>query len=221
MKFTGHQDSQVEVQIRLLHQVLIARLHKNAPLEARALMNQVLAHVEVKLSPKLRTTAGRAWLKKNRVELHYELLKSKPEDLEVTYAHELGHLLCYAVFKTGGHRSEWKRVMAWLESNDERCHSMDTRAWARPKKVLKRFSYKCATEGCGKEYMVTPQAHAKAERRVRQYTEYCGYAGQPIKSLNPNECTGFRCRKCNKPIPLQNNPVEMRNPRLDRQSQAA
>lgn len=226
MKFIGIKDEVMERQLRILHCLLLTRLVGNAPerikTEAQAVAAK-LENVTVDLSKRLRTTAGTATYKTSLITLHYGLHSGQAGHLESTYAHELGHLVCFELFKKGGHGKEWKLAMKYLESDASRCHRMDTSAYARPKKYLERWAYQCVTEGCGKVYNVTKGSHARAKKRVAQYRLYSSIQGGSAK-FQPEMCTGFRCRACNQPIPLQENKVAFENPRrmrLDNQRQAA
>ena len=52
-----------------------------------------LAHIEVIYNARLRTTAGRAFLRRLQIELNPHLLARVPERLDEVLAHEAAHLV--------------------------------------------------------------------------------------------------------------------------------
>lgn len=134
MIILGNCEPTVRWQLRLLHTLLICRLRKNASTRIATQVEKVIAildQTQVVMNTNLRTTAGMAHFRKNQIDLHVRLLENKPEELESTYAHELGHLIAGYLFGEWGHGVKWKLVMHYLESDDSRCHTLDVSAFQR------------------------------------------------------------------------------------------
>lgn len=69
----------------------------------------------VEINARLRTTAGRAWLKHNKMDFSYSLLCEFPEHYEInTIPHECVHFVAYRVFGEMNHGKPWKYIMAQL-----------------------------------------------------------------------------------------------------------
>jgi hypothetical protein len=139
--FSGTREPETEILIAVQHAVLVNRLLDRAPskiLPQIEIVLQKLETIEVRLSDKLITCAGQAWFGKNRIDLHRRLLRTDPESLGKTYAHELGHLIANHLFGETGHGLKWKLVMAWLDSNAERTHDLDVSAFRKNAEFVRR-----------------------------------------------------------------------------------
>ena len=67
----------------------------------------------IELNTRLRVTAGRAWLDKNKIDISYKLLCDFPEHFrDDTIPHEAIHFVAYRVFGEQNHGKPWKYVMA-------------------------------------------------------------------------------------------------------------
>ena len=67
----------------------------------------------IELNSRLRTTAGRAWLEHNKIDISYKLLIEFPEEFrDNTIPHEAIHFVAYRVFGEQNHGKPWKYIMA-------------------------------------------------------------------------------------------------------------
>lgn len=115
---------------------------------ARGLQLPKLAEtVEVSWNSRMRTAAGRAFFKTNRIELNPKLQslpeERRPHEIQNTFLHELAHLVSFARSKgrrIQPHGLEWKKACADLGiPGEDRCHSLDF----QPRRLKKRFAYEC------------------------------------------------------------------------------
>lgn len=101
----------------------------------------------VEFNPRMRTSAGRARIKHNIIELNPDILGRHPEHLEQTVAHEFAHLVAYALFGPrlgGGHGRGWKRTMGMMGHPADRTHNLSV----DEKKVRKHKVKAMAKCGC-------------------------------------------------------------------------
>lgn len=121
------------------------------------------------LSERMGTCAGKAWTKGvggkytlGFIRLNARLLAINPDELIPTYLHELAHVVAnFMVGRQAGHGPAWKMVMRAIGITDERCHSMDVTAFAKPQK---RFSYTCTK--CEMDFNLTKARHKKQQHGV-------------------------------------------------------
>ncbi len=121
--------------------VLAATLARDNALETLA------AAVTVSWNPRMRTAAGRAFLKDSRIELNPRL-RDLPEDQRAdellrTLLHELAHLVA---FERAGqrrippHGAEWRQACRDLGIPDEdRCHDLDFQS----RRLARKYAYHC------------------------------------------------------------------------------
>lgn len=104
-----------------------------------------LQQTEVVMSDRLRTTLGRAYLQKNRIELNAALLEKYPHELEPTFAHELAHLVAPMLYGRAGlaHQIGWKKVMHLFGYPPERTHKLPVGEKKRPHRVMAHASCGC------------------------------------------------------------------------------
>lgn len=126
-----------------------------------------IPHITVNLCPRMRTNGGTASTSNRLIKLNYRLHLDNPSELDNTFLHELGHIVANIHYgRQCGHGWRWKKVMKIMGANDERCHKMDTAAYARPHK---KHTYYC---GC-KAWELTTYRHKKVlkhmERTGRNY----------------------------------------------------
>lgn len=122
--------------------------------------------IDVDLSEKMGTCAGRARTFAGHtaggIKLNARLLAINPDQLIPTYLHELAHVVANLIYKQNcGHGPLWKKVMFVLGVSDERCHSMDTSAFA---KRQRRFLYECMK--CARPFHLTLVRHKKQQARL-------------------------------------------------------
>lgn len=119
---------------------------------ARGLQLPKLAEsVEVAWNSRMRTAAGRAFFKTNRIELNPKLQalpeERRPLEIQNTFLHELAHLVSFARSKgkrIQPHGPEWKQACADLGiPGEDRCHALDF----QPRRMKRRFAYECLS--CG------------------------------------------------------------------------
>ncbi len=125
----------LEEQARLL--ALNLRLHSLA------------ARLTVVWNTRLRTTAGRAFYRRTRIELNPRLLSISWEEVDRTLRHELAHLVVRERFprkRLPAHGTEWKKACRDLGINGEkRCHNLPFERT----RMTRKFFYRCPA--CGKE----------------------------------------------------------------------
>lgn len=73
---------------------------------------------------RLKTTAGRAWLTKNYIDLSNDLVYEHGEKILMwVIPHELGHFVANEIFGHDGHGPEFKRVMTSIGADPSTYHS--------------------------------------------------------------------------------------------------
>lgn len=157
MYFTGTSDYAMTNEIKEIHAKAIALLPE---IEGLTLC--------VNLNSRMRSCGGRArinrYARTSQIDMNYRLHKDNPEQLVNTYLHELAHVVANLRYnKNCGHDYLWKRVMAELGANDERCHTMDVSAY---KNKTTRIAYACNCQ----EFQFTKQRHNKVLRGEARYS---------------------------------------------------
>jgi predicted SprT family Zn-dependent metalloprotease len=101
----------------------------------------------------LRSTAGTA-KGLGLIRLNARLFEKNMSELENTFLHELGHILCNRIYGVRqGHNSNWYRVTKALGGTADRCHSLDV------SHIVPRIQYSC---GCpDRTINITKQKHNK------------------------------------------------------------
>ncbi len=114
----------------------------------------IASRIEVHWNPRMKSTAGRAWSNRAKVELNPRLSQCPPGEIDRTLRHELAHLVAYHRAASLGrrriepHGGEWRRACADLGIPDEeRTHRLDA---LQARQLERRFHYRCAH--CGREY---------------------------------------------------------------------
>ena len=122
-----------------------------------------MAHVEVVWNSRLRTTAGRVFMKRLQIQLNPRLLARVPERIDEVLAHEAAHLVTYrrhgsAVSQHGG---EWQGLMESAGFAGAATHDFPIEG-LQPRRSY--FLHRC--KGCGSEEI----------RDTAQATKLCGCA---------------------------------------------
>jgi len=102
---------------------------------------------ELYFNNRLRTTAGRAHINGNIVELATKLVPEFPQEyIKVIIPHELAHIVAYRVFGEENHGLPWKQIMANMGLSTSPYHNLfqirnarQQRAVARKIKFLSAF----------------------------------------------------------------------------------
>lgn len=82
---------------------------------------------KIVMNNRLTSTAGRAWLKHDKIDLSVYLMTHNEETFyRETIPHELCHHIAWRLYGDFGHRAGWKRTMVKMGLNPERCHNMIT-----------------------------------------------------------------------------------------------
>ena len=116
-----------------------------------------LEDIEIRVNPRMRTTAGRAWHVFRRIDLNPHLFWEHPEELRDTVLHEVAHLLAGP---RKGHGAEWKRICLKIGARPTRCPDMATaKALYRPQK---RHAVRCSA--CGQTWQVSTRKRNKIRR---------------------------------------------------------
>lgn len=110
---------------------------------------QLAQNVRVHWNPRLRSTAGRAYRARTRVELNPALVTVEGDELDRTLRHELAHLVAYRRARKrriAPHGPEWQDACCDLGiPGENRCHTLD---FPRGRQ-RRQFAYVCLH--CGKE----------------------------------------------------------------------
>lgn len=87
----------------------------------------------ITINNRMRSTAGRANYARNEIIMNERLLNLNPEHIEQTFAHELAHLISFALYGRNGtgHGRLWQEVMVKLGYSPERTHSLDVKPFKR------------------------------------------------------------------------------------------
>ncbi|NNE94233.1 MAG: hypothetical protein HKN23_21500 [Verrucomicrobiales bacterium] len=112
-------------------------------------LSKLARRVYVEWNLRMRTAAGRAHYRDNRIELNPALLKLPGVDgtaeMDRTLRHELAHLVAHTRAKgrrIQPHGPEWKKACTDLGIPDEsRCHTLPF----EPRRVKRKFLYECPT----------------------------------------------------------------------------
>jgi predicted SprT family Zn-dependent metalloprotease len=160
LEFKGVNDPALIAKMTDLVDIGIKRMqgHINETTE------KLLRCMTIDLNPRMRSTAGRAWTSKHKIQMNWRLLKDKPADFESTFMHELAHMI--SVYQHGwtlggGHGAKWQRVMELLGYPPERCHSLDVSAL---KQKRTKYLYRCVNANCKRHtslYSLSSQRHVK------------------------------------------------------------
>lgn len=127
---------------------------------------------------RLRTTAGRAFLETNTVELNpsldFEFLMAD------TLPHEYGHLVAFSFFGERGHGPEWRRACKNLGMTEvTRCHSQDVSA---KRTIQRRWEYTCQ---CANPHHVATVTHNKIQAGAHRRCTVCDtrviWTGKEVK----------------------------------------
>lgn len=165
MKFTGVDDQAFIELVTKYHSEFWSKV--NEPFK----LYKLEGALNIELSSRLAVCAGKARPQKQQISLNYRLLKDKPEELRITYGHELAHLIAAERLGPGvGHDRRWKRIMLELGLAPERCHDMDVSAFQRAKQP--RIDYEC--DNCGQQYKLTTYKHNKLQRGANYHCRKCG-----------------------------------------------
>ncbi|MEM6911363.1 MAG: SprT family zinc-dependent metalloprotease [Verrucomicrobiota bacterium] len=104
------------------------------------------AEITVEWNARLRSTAGRAWLRDKRIELNPGLRTLGEEEVERTLLHELAHLVATARAgrrRIAPHGPEWRQACADLGiAGEARTHRLDLPR----RRQARRHRYRCL--GC-------------------------------------------------------------------------
>jgi predicted SprT family Zn-dependent metalloprotease len=83
---------------------------------------------EIRMNSRLTSTAGRAFLQDNYVDLSCYLLQNNPEYFRIdTIPHELCHHIAFRIYGDRGHGKGWKYVMKSMGLSGDRCHTRQTK----------------------------------------------------------------------------------------------
>jgi SprT protein len=159
MKFIGNFDPDFKSKIQDCHSKAMQALKdKN--------LNFSDEMIHVSFNNRMRSTAGRAWVIKQKIELNFRLLSENLSELETTYLHELAHIVAQALYgnRERGHGYLWAGIMATFGLPPERCHTLETKHLRRKRT---RYIYSCS--GCAQttsnhQFNLTPQKHKNGNR---------------------------------------------------------
>ncbi len=166
MKFTGVNNETFKAIVLEAHRIATEKAGTVIKPETAALFESM----EIELSSKMRSTAGRArvnwgsWGCESRkatgakIWLNFRLLSENPKEIFFTYAHELAHIVADANNLTRcKHDDRWKTVARALGDDAGRCHTMDT---SHLKAKRRKHVWTCQGR-CGRDYAVGPVRHKR------------------------------------------------------------
>ena len=88
----------------------------------------------VALNSRLKTTAGRSFYMRRKIDLSSGLFAEYPlHFVGDTIPHEICHQAAWDLFQEPGHGEPWKRVMISIGVQPERCHQMTNTVWEAQK----------------------------------------------------------------------------------------
>ncbi len=119
--------------LKLLRERLLAKLSAD---ELAKLGKVVDGPIFIKET--MRSCGGKARYSNMSIELNGRLLRANPSHIESTFAHELAHLVSFALYGIDGrgHGRLWKRTMKSLGYTPDRTHDLDTSALSRRRPVV-------------------------------------------------------------------------------------
>ena len=127
-------------------------------------------------------SAGQAWPQKHQLRFNPVLLKeNRAHFLRQTVAHEVAHLLAYALFGPGvqAHGREWQSIMTEVFALPaDRCHSYDTQNSSR-----KPWLYQCHCEG--KLVALSTIRHNRSRKGAVYLCTSCKTPLKFVKKANP------------------------------------
>jgi len=159
IRFKGFQSKKLTARLKACFQKLVEKFDETVEQDCEPT-------ITVEWNPRMRTRAGVASYKGNRIELNSRLLTENPSELLPTFIHEVAHIFTHIKFPkaVGSHGYQWKYVMRTLGTPIEECHTMEVkhlkhnrRKWVatcncstshtvgvrRRNKALKGTVYKC------------------------------------------------------------------------------
>ena len=123
----------------------------------------------VEFSTRMRTRAGEAHLRRNKVvfAMHF-LMRETPETYDRTIGHEVAHIFAFRIHGDCGHGGWWKHTMRRIGLPPERCHT-----YKSSKRNAKRI-YKGRCNVCGKEIPLTARRAGQIKHGSSIYHLVCG-----------------------------------------------
>lgn len=93
---------------------------------------------------RMRSVAGRAFCRYNKIDLNFRLLSSNKHEIFETFLHELAHLFVYHIYKgqsgIKSHGKEFKFILKAIGGNGETYHNMDV---SELKHTRQKFGITC------------------------------------------------------------------------------
>lgn len=103
--------------------------------------------VEVRWNGRLRTSVGRAFVQRGRIELNPRLLGEHPDQIPIVLAHEAAHVAAFRLYgpATEAHGRQWRALMRLAGFSPAITHDLPVpRARRRP-----HYLYLRVCDGCG------------------------------------------------------------------------
>lgn len=103
--------------------------------------NLIIPMPKIEMNARLTSTAGRAWLEENKIDLSCYLMHHNPEHFaKDTIPHELNHIIAHALYGSKGHDKAWYFVNQELQTETSRCHNLVTKSQAE--RIVKNIRIK-------------------------------------------------------------------------------
>lgn len=113
-------------ECKAMRSELLAKFKQATPGHFAEITAIKVSQAPIVFNPRMRTSLGRVFFKKWKMELNVRLLKENPSEFDATFAHELAHLVAFSAYRDGKHGRSWKHVMRIFGFPPERCHALDT-----------------------------------------------------------------------------------------------
>lgn len=104
--------------------------------------------IEVRWNRRLKTSAGRAFVRSGRIELNPNLLAGAPEQVATVLTHEAAHVAAWRLFgpAADAHGRQWRALMRLAGCSPAVTHDLPVR---RARRAKTRYVYLRLCDGCG------------------------------------------------------------------------
>ncbi len=126
-----------------LREQLMEKFYQAHPSHRENIMVKMVGVCQIIYNHRMRTTAGRAFYREQKIEMNVGLLTKNPHHFDDTFAHELAHLVSYAAYKEKGHGQSWRYIMRVFGYEPKRCHNLDTSDVDRVHPIIARAKCRC------------------------------------------------------------------------------
>lgn len=132
---------------------------------------QVLDHeVEVVWNGRLSTTAGRAFVRRGRIELNPRLLARVPGEVDGVLIHEAAHVAAFRLFGANipAHGRHWRSLMRHAGQEPRVTHKLPVDGLRRQGKSKSRYLYLRLCDACGDREVLEQVRYGRCRRCLRR-----------------------------------------------------